>query len=71
MLDASFWVQFVAFLVAGGAGLVIINNIAQISLARGGDDRDRSHCRFVLPFVHVIPDLLTYSVPVSVSEGTM
>jgi hypothetical protein len=28
-----------------------------------GDDRARSHCRFVRPFICTIPDALTYSVP--------
>lgn len=32
-------IQFVTFLVAGGTGLVIINNIAQINSARGGDPK--------------------------------
>lgn len=39
LLDASFWVQFSTFLVAGGTGLIIINNIAQINLARGGEPK--------------------------------
>jgi hypothetical protein len=30
---------------------------------RRGAARARSHCRFVLPFVHLIPDSRTYSVP--------
>jgi hypothetical protein len=29
----------------------------------GGTYRARSHCRFVLPLIHFIPDFLTYSVP--------
>jgi hypothetical protein len=28
-----------------------------------GTARARSHCRFVLPLIHFIPDSLTYSVP--------
>jgi hypothetical protein len=31
--------------------------------AAQGDARARSHCRFVPPLIHCIPDLLTYSVP--------
>ena len=31
--------------------------------ADGGPDRARSHCRFVPPLTHFIPDELTYSVP--------
>ena len=27
-----------------------------------GVERARSHCRFVLPLIHLIPDSLTYSV---------
>ena len=30
----------------------------------GGEVRARSHCRFVQPPIHFIPDALTYSVPV-------
>jgi hypothetical protein len=36
----------------------------------GGGARARSHCRFVLPLIHFIPDLLKYSVPLF-SETTM
>ena len=32
-------------------------------LPRGGRVRARSHCRFVQPLNHFIPDSLTYSVP--------
>ena len=37
LATVSFWLQFLTFLVAGGCGLVVINNIAQINIARGGD----------------------------------
>eukprot|EP01052_Picozoa_sp_SAG31_P038861 SAG31_NODE_5272_length_2639_cov_1.823228_2_plen_214_part_00 len=39
MMDANFWLQFFSFCFAGGSGLVIINNIAQINLARGGSHK--------------------------------
>ena len=34
-----------------------------VEALRPGAPRARSHCRFVLPFIHFIPNLLTYSVP--------
>jgi hypothetical protein len=35
---------------------------AQDGAAGGGAARARSHCRFVLPLIYLIPDSLTYSV---------
>jgi len=39
MAGVDFWLQFVAFLIGGGSGLVVINNIAQMNLALGGAPR--------------------------------
>jgi hypothetical protein len=33
------------------------------SIVGCGEDRARSHCRFVLPLIHFVPDLQTHSVP--------
>ena len=42
------------------ARMVIAHNSAGTN---GGKSRARSHCRFVLPPIHLIPESLTYSVP--------
>jgi hypothetical protein len=34
----------------------------------GRPGRARSHCRFVPPLIHFIPDLLTYSVPLFLKQ---
>jgi arylsulfatase A-like enzyme len=38
------------------------NQTVLIITSDHGDIRARSHCRFVLPLIHFIPDSLTYSV---------
>jgi len=39
MKRPAFWCQWFTFCVGGGAGLVLINNVAQINTARGGDPK--------------------------------
>jgi uroporphyrinogen-III synthase len=39
------------------------NEVEEAMLLAGQVDRARSHCRFVLPLIHFIPDSLTHSVP--------
>ena len=39
MKRPAFWCQWFTFCVGGGAGLVLINNIAQINTARDGDPK--------------------------------
>jgi hypothetical protein len=46
--------------VGGKAGARRLFDIIELA---GGADRARSHCRFVLPLIHFIPDLRTYSPP--------
>jgi hypothetical protein len=49
----------VARLRAAERGLSGVRRLRVLS----GYGRFRSHCRFVLPFIHFIPDSLTYSAP--------
>jgi len=43
--------------------LRVRNVLDQATVAQVGLGRARSHCRFVPPLIHFIPDALTYSVP--------
>jgi hypothetical protein len=47
-------------ILAGGRG--------RARFPAGGGARARSHCRFVLPPIHFIPDSLTYSVSLSLKR---
>jgi hypothetical protein len=50
--------------IAGLAGTLVLVTVWRFLQVRArGGRRARLHCRFVLPRIHFIPDLLTYSVP--------
>jgi hypothetical protein len=44
------------------------SNKRQRQQSPGGGARARSHCRFVPPLIHFIPDLLAYSVPLNLKR---
>ena len=68
-----FWANLTPFslqlLLAGGGDLAATlgHAVGLLLLASvgsgGGARRARSHCRFVLPLIHLIPNSLTYLVP--------